>query len=125
MNARGRAVATGSAGLLIELSEVKVEVVEHDVADVRKVDALAEGRRSDDDAQASLAKEPLRLEAFGVRHLSVVEDDLITERLAQPLRHLGDLRPRVAVDDPLLVGLGGPEEVDEIADLIFGVARVD
>ena len=67
MNPRGSAVAPGAAGLLVELGEVEVEVVEHDVADVGKIDPLAECRRRDDDAQLALAKEALDLEPLGRR----------------------------------------------------------
>ena len=68
MDARRRAVAAGPAGLLVELAGVEVEMVEHDVAHVGQIDAFAEGRRRDDDAQLALAKEPLDLEPLGRGH---------------------------------------------------------
>ena len=108
VNAARRAVAPGAPGLLIELGEIEVEMVEHDVAHVGQVDALAERRGRDDDAQPALAKEPLDLRALGVRHPAVIEHHLVAELFAQPLARPSSPRARVAVDDallPLLVAL--------------------
>src|SRR5271154_226455 len=98
MNLRGAAVAPSPAGLLIELTRVEVEMEEHDVANVGQVDAFAECRRGNHDAKRALSKEALDLEPLGVGHLAVVEHHRVAEMLAQTLRDLGYLEPRVAVD---------------------------
>ncbi len=102
MDLRRLAVAAGAPGLLVELSEIEIEMVEHDVGYVGKIDALAEGRGRDHDAQETLAEETLDFESLAVRHAAVIEGDLVAELLAQRSRNLGDLRTRVAVDDALL-----------------------
>ena len=99
---RRGAVAPCPAGLLIELARVEVEMEEHDVANVGQIDAFAECRRGNHNAKHALAKEAFDLEPLGVWHLAMVEHDLVAEMLAQALRDLGDLRPRVAVDNALL-----------------------
>ncbi len=100
-------------------------MVEHDVTHVGQVDALAEGRGRDHDAQRALAKEAFDLQALGIGHLPVIEHHLVAQLGAQLPCDLGDLAARVAVDDALLAApVARSEEIAEIRDLVFGAAGV-
>lgn len=76
MDHGGLSVATGASAHLVKLNRAKRHVVEHDMANIGKVDALAKGRGRDDAAEASVTKRLLYAMAVGARKARVVKGDM-------------------------------------------------
>src|SRR5579875_748303 len=93
-------VATRTAGLLVEIGEAEVQMIEKDVPHVGKIDPFAEGGGRDDDAQRTFSEIGLDLTADGARDPGVIERDLVAETAAQRPLDVGFtiLRP-AGVDD--------------------------
>ena len=75
MDHGGMAIATGAAAHLVKLNAAKRHVIEHDMANIGKVDALAKGGCRDDAAEAAVSKRLLYAMAVGARKASVIERD--------------------------------------------------
>ena len=105
MDHGGLSITAGTPAHLVELDGAKRHVVEHDMADIGQVDALAKGRGRNDAAEASVSECLLHTAAIGTRKPGVIERDAgraIGHALAQRLGKRHGLVARVDVDDGLL-----------------------
>ena len=76
MDHGGLAIATGAAAHLVKLNAAKRHVIEHDMANIGKVDALAKGGCRDDAAEAAVSKRLLYAMTVGARKARVVKGDM-------------------------------------------------
>lgn len=79
MDRGGLAVAAGAAAHLVELDGAERHVVEHDVADVWQVDALAERARGDDARERAGAERLLHAVALLAREAGIVERNALAQ----------------------------------------------
>ena len=105
MNRRGFAIAAGAARHLIKFGSTKGHVIQHDVTDVGKVDALSKGTRCNDAANLCIAESFFHAQALGARQTRIVEQNFVAQiwqRVAQHARQKYRLLTGIHIHNGLL-----------------------